>query len=66
MAQSSNTQGLPLTLAALKPSGNLVKEMGAVQLAKQHGRKLTPRSESFGMTFCPSDGDQVLKLYPRK
>jgi hypothetical protein len=66
MARSSNAQMFQLTLAASKASGNLTEGMGAAQLAKQHGHKLAPTSESFGMTFCLSDRDQVLKFRTRK
>jgi hypothetical protein len=40
--------------------------MGPTQLAEEHGDKLVPTRISFNMTFCLSDGDQMLKLHPRK
>jgi hypothetical protein len=66
MARSSDTQMFQLTLTASKTSGNLTEGMGATQLAKQHGYKLTPTSKSFGMTFCPGDHDPMLKVHTRK
>jgi hypothetical protein len=66
MAGSGNAQMSQLPLAASKASGNLTEGMGAAQLAKQHGHKLAPTSESFGMTFCLGDPHQMLKLQTRK
>jgi hypothetical protein len=62
-ARSSDTQMFQLTLADSKTSGDLTERMGAAQLAKQHGDKLAPASESFGMTFRLGDHHQMLKLY---
>ena len=53
-------------LTASKASGNLTEGMGAAQLAEEHGHKLVPTRESFSMTFCLSDRDQMLKLHTRK
>jgi hypothetical protein len=66
MARSRNTQMLQLPLAASETSGNLTQSMGAAQLTKQHGHKLTPTRESFAMTLGLGDSDQVLKLRTRK
>jgi hypothetical protein len=66
MARSRNAQMSQLSLTASKASANLTEGMGAAQLTKQHGYKLAPTSEPFGMTFCLSDRYQMLKLYTRK
>jgi len=66
MAWSSNTQMFQLSLTASKASANLTERMGAAQLAKQHGHKLSPTSKSFSMTFSLGDRDQMLKLQTRK
>jgi hypothetical protein len=66
MARSRNAQMFQLPLTASKTSGDLTESMGATQLTKQHGHKLTPTGESFAMTFGLGDGDQVLELHTRK
>ena len=66
VTRSRNAQMFQLPLAASKASGNLTEGMGAAQLAKQHGYKLSPTSKSFSMTFCLGDRDQMLKLQTRK
>jgi hypothetical protein len=66
MAWSRNAQMLQLPLAASKASGNLTEGMGSTQLAEEHGHKLVPTRESFGMTFCPGDGNPLLELQSRK
>jgi len=66
MAWSSNAQMFQLPLTASKTSGNLTERMGAAQLAKQHSHKLAPTRKSFGMTLCPCDRNQMLKLQTRK
>jgi hypothetical protein len=66
MARSRNAQMFQLPLAASKTSGNLTESMGAAQLTKQHGHKLTPTSKSFGMALCPGDRNYMLELHTRK
>jgi hypothetical protein len=66
MGRSRNAQMFQLTLTTSKAPGNLTERMGAAQLAKQHGHKLSPTTKSFGMTFCLGDPDQMLKLQTRK
>jgi hypothetical protein len=64
--RSSNAQMLHLALTASKAPRNLTKGMGPAQLTEEHGYKLAPTRESFGMTFCLSDRDPMLKLHTRK
>jgi hypothetical protein len=66
MAWSGNAQMFQLPLAASKASGNLTEGMGPAQMAEEHRHKLAPTRESFRMTFCLSDRDQMLKLHTRK
>ncbi len=66
MARSRNAQMFQLPLAASKASGNLTERMGAAQLTKQHGDKLTPAGKSFGMTFGMGFFHHVLELDSRK
>jgi hypothetical protein len=62
MTRSSNAQMFQLPLTAPKASANLTKRMGATQLAKQHGHKLTPAGKSFGVTFGMGLFHHVLEL----
>ena len=62
MTRSRNAQMFQLPLAASKASGNLPEGMGATQLTKQHGDKLTPAGKSFGMTFGMAFFHHVLEL----
>jgi hypothetical protein len=66
MARSSNAQMFQLTLTASKAPGNLTERVGVAQLAEEHGHKLAPTREPFGMAFRLSDRDQMLKLHTRK
>jgi hypothetical protein len=53
-------------LGASQLSGNLPKEIDSARLTEEHRHKLAPTTESFGMAFCLSDRDQMLKLQTRK
>jgi len=66
MARSRNAQMFQLSLAASKASGNLTEGMGPTQLAEEHGYKLGPTREPFGMTFCLGNRNQLLELQSRK
>ena len=65
MARSRNTPMGQLPFAASKASSNFSQGMGAAQLAKQHGHKLAPTRESFGITYCLGDLDRMLKPHTR-
>jgi hypothetical protein len=66
MARSRNAQMFQLPLTASKPPSNLTEGMSPTQLAEEHGYKLVPTREPFGMTFCLGDRNQFLELKSRK
>jgi hypothetical protein len=66
VTRSRNAQMFQLPLAASKASGNLPEGMSATQLTKQHGDKLAPAAESFGMTLRMGFFHQMLELDSRK
>jgi hypothetical protein len=62
MTGSSDAQVFELAFATPKTPGNLPEGIGAAQLTKQHGDKLTPAGKSFGMTFSMGFFHHVLEL----
>jgi hypothetical protein len=53
---------LQFALTASEPAGNLPERVGAAQLAKEHGHKLTPASKPSGMTLSFRLFNRLLKL----
>jgi hypothetical protein len=66
VAWSRNAQMFELPLTASKAPANLAERMGTAQLAKEHGHKLAPTRESFGMSLRLSDRNQLLEFHTRK
>jgi len=66
MTGGTDAQMFEFSFATSEPSGNLSEGMGSSQLTEEHGHKLAPTGESFGMTFCLGHFNQILKLQTRK
>ena len=62
MAGSGDAQVFQFSFATSETSGDFPEGMGAAQLTKQHGDKLTPAGKSFGMTFGMGFFHHVLEL----
>jgi hypothetical protein len=65
-ARGSDSKMLQFTLAASQPSGDFPERMSSAKLTEEHGDKLTPASESSGMTFGFRFLHGLLELNPRK
>jgi hypothetical protein len=66
MTGSTDAQMFEFAFATSEPSGNLSERMSPSQLTEEHGHKLAPTGESFGITFCLGHFNQMLKLQTRK
>jgi len=62
MTRSGDAQVFEFAFATSESPVNLPEGMGAAQMTKQHGDKLTPAGKSFGMTFGMGFFHHVLEL----
>ena len=62
MTRSADAQVFEFAFATSETSGNLPEGIGPPQLTEEHGHKLAPTGESFGMTFSTGVFHHVLEL----
>jgi hypothetical protein len=65
-AWGGDSQVFQFALTASQTSGDFSEGMGSAQLTEEHGHKLSPASESPGMSFSFRPSDCLLELDSRK